>query len=259
MNAFVETTILTDALLKPGSAKNLAAKAALKRYAKTELPVYAIREFKAGPLHYFCYFHNKLVTTKSLADTVAALNQLSPFQRYLKSTSFEALEAAIRIGGEKANPDDDLADRYRLSTAKLIVQSWRRRRKLTHSTVQDLPCYVECAPQLNKDGIFDSKPRDCDPAVECCLAKQLRLNPEALRLMRDSIPETSVRQEDRNRRAVLKRLIKHPKERLDKKSCKQLGDAYFAFFCPEDSVILTTNIKDHQPLAASIGKVVEKP
>ena len=48
--AYVETTILTDILLKPDSEKQVEALRALERYAKTLLPVYAIKECKAGPM-----------------------------------------------------------------------------------------------------------------------------------------------------------------------------------------------------------------
>jgi hypothetical protein len=37
------------------------------------------------------------------------------------------------------------------------------------------------------------------------------------------------------------------------------GDAYFSFFAPPGSIILTTNAKDHVPLAAALGKIVQAP
>lgn len=57
--AFVDTTILADALLKPGEVEQLT-KTALLRYTTTELPVYAIKEFKAGVLKNYIWFYNKL-------------------------------------------------------------------------------------------------------------------------------------------------------------------------------------------------------
>jgi hypothetical protein len=94
--AYVETTILTNLLLKPGSEKESRAKLALARYDSTILPVYSIKEWKAGPLQHFAYFHNKLVTTRSLTNTIAALNSLA-YNPYKKNTSFEALEAVMRL------------------------------------------------------------------------------------------------------------------------------------------------------------------
>ena len=57
--AFVDTTILTDSLLKDGAVAKTPKKG-LKQFEITELPVYAIKEFKSGPLKNFKWFHNKL-------------------------------------------------------------------------------------------------------------------------------------------------------------------------------------------------------
>jgi hypothetical protein len=46
---------------------------------------------------------------------------------------------------------------------------------------------------------------------------------------------------------------------LDNSKCRSLGDAVFAFLAPVDSVILTTNIKDHRPLAQALGKSAVSP
>jgi hypothetical protein len=46
---------------------------------------------------------------------------------------------------------------------------------------------------------------------------------------------------------------------LDNGKCRSLGDAVFAFLAPADSVILTTNVKDHQPLAEALGKSAISP
>ena len=79
---------------------------------------------------------------------------------------------------------------------------------------------------------------------QCCLSDELKLglNKKLLNAMRDAIPRTSVRYEDRNRRKVLKQLIDTPKIPLEREQCRWLGDAVFAFFCPPDAEILTTNL-----------------
>jgi hypothetical protein len=71
--AYVETTILTDVLIKPGSKNEGVAKAAFSRYTETLLPVYSIKEWKKGPLDHYAYVHDKLVQTKSVADTYVLL------------------------------------------------------------------------------------------------------------------------------------------------------------------------------------------
>lgn len=265
--AYVDTTILTNILLKPGSKKGEEAKAALARYDETLLPVYAIKEWKKGPLDHYAYVHDKFVQTKSLADTVGAINSLSPYYApYKKATSYESLESAMRLADAKpasdsspASLDSEMADRYRLALARLIFSSWQKRRKVATTTFQDLECYTEAKPRLDKDGYVDLKPQKCYQDRECCLADRMKADAVLLKALRDAIPEGSRREEDRNRRKVLKQLINTPKVELTEQQCRWLGDAVFAFFCPPDAVILTTNVRDHKPLAAAAGKATEQP
>jgi hypothetical protein len=264
-DAYVETTILTDILLKPNTPKQQRAKAALARYKNTLLPVYSIKEWKAGPLSNFAYLHDKLVVTGSLRDTHQAISALARGS-YRQSTSLEALTAAGTVANRQRVPyvglgsnDEDMADSYRLALESLIIRSWRKRRKVTTEVVDELPCYVEIEPKIGKDGLIDLKPRQCERDQECCLAPELKSNPALLEALRKAIPEGSARKEDQRRRQALKQLIKHPKDFVDRETCQNLGDAIFAFFCPKNAVVLTTNIRDLEPLAKSAGKSAEKP
>jgi hypothetical protein len=267
--AYVETTVLTNALLKPASVKEAAAKSALSRFDETLLPVYSIKELKAGPLDHYAYVHDKLVQTRSLAHTMAAVNSLNPVtEARRKSTSMEALAAAAQLDSSKPTKirsdspaDEEMADRYRFALATLIILSWQKRRKVTTKTIQDLDCYTEAQPKIGKDGFFDLTPKECAHDRHCCLWDELKLatNQHLLIALRGAIPESSERYEDKNRRKVLKHLINTPKIPLDREQCRWLGDAVFAFFCPQDAIILTTNIGDHQPLAKAIGKSAKKP
>lgn len=263
--AYIETTVLTNILLKPGSPKEARAKTALTRYSSTLLPVYSVKEWKAGPLQNYAYFHNKLVTTKSLANTISALNSLS-YSPYKKGTSFEALEAATRLDTGPAaatatgtERDREASDRYRLAVASLILRSWRRRRKVMTHCIQDIECYTEAEPKIGKDGLFDLKPQRCHQDRECALAGLLKARPDLLTALRNSISESSTRREDRERRKVLKQLVNTPKLPLGRDSCRALGDAIFAFFCPDDAVVLTTNMRDLDPLTKAVGKRAESP
>jgi hypothetical protein len=267
--AYVETTILTDVLLKPDSPKQVAAQQALARYDETLLPVYAVKECKAGPMDHYAYVHDKLVQTRSLRYTLSAINSLNPVKDARRqSTSREALEAAATLEPTISAPrrsdaaiDEEIADRYRLALASLIVRSWRRRRKVTTRTIQDLECYTEAEPRIGKDGFFDLSPKLCQGDRPCCLWEELTReeNVELLVALRNSIPETSTNYEDKNRRRVLKALINTPKIPLMRDDCRWLGDAVFVFYCPADAEILTTNVNHHRPLAKAIGKRAVSP
>ena len=264
-DAYVETTILADLLLKPQTAKWSRAKAALAQYEKTLLPVYSIKEFKAGPLDNFAYLHDKLVLTKSYRDTLEAISSL-PRGSYKQSTALEANTTAATLTKnqpsqptENSTVDKDMADRYRLALAKIIITTWDKRRKVTDEVTDELECYTEASPRIGREGLFDLEPKRCDGNRECCLSEKLKAAPDTLKALRDAIPATSQRAEDKNRRKALREIIRKPNEPLDRDACRALGDAIFAFFCPKNAVILTTNIRDHKPLAEAIGKNAETP
>jgi hypothetical protein len=46
---------------------------------------------------------------------------------------------------------------------------------------------------------------------------------------------------------------------MSEKTCRNLGDAFFALFAPQDAVVLTTNLKDHSVLAKALNKKAEAP
>ncbi len=267
---FVDTTVLTDALLKDTDRAKDAR--SILASAESELPVFAIREFKAGPLRYLVWLHNKLVELKSIAGVLQAIHALSRTpQRYLTSTAIEALAAAQASSiagatfaslaskyGKMANPDSAQADEIRVHLHRAVSRAWSRRRSLTTRTVQRLSCYQETSP-VERRGMLELTPNRCLVNRECCLARLLREAPDDLAKLRSANKEMPANQESQRRGRVLKDLLRKPGYLLDESSCRHLGDALFAFFAPSDARILTTNLKDHGPLAAALGKVAVTP
>jgi hypothetical protein len=269
-SAFVDTTVLTDALLKPGP-KSDAARAALESFNHTFLPVYAIKEFKAGPLGYFRWLYNKCVIFKSFEAVINALHGISRTpRRYLTSTAIEGLQLfasemkSITPGrlvekyGSDAEMDFVLSDRLRWSVRAQIDLAWEERRALTSEVVDELTCYTETPPYVDEKGLIVLKPTSCEPDGECALAQRLKAEPEALKKLHAAVPKSG-RAEDVKRAQVLKDLYRIHKQPLTAEKCRSLGDAVFSFFCPRGAVILTTNVRDHKPLAESLGKTAVSP
>ena len=268
--AFIDTTILTDILLKSDSSKKKAADA-LRRYSKTILPVYAIKEFKAGPLANYIYAHNKLCEVGSYKGTIAALSKLcrTP-QRYKTATSLEALEMAgesiakftpkewLEKYGDHCSMDETLCDEAKIAIKYKIFSSWKRLRKTFDKVDFPLDCYDEVAP-IEKRKLIERKPTKCRKGENCAAKSLLLQDIESLRKIRNAIDSNSKKDEDIKRRRVLKIIIQHPRVELTDNECRHLGDAVFACLAPPGSVILTTNTKDHIPLAESLGKKVESP
>jgi hypothetical protein len=184
--AYVDTTILADILLKAGQPKGDQALAALQTFESTQLPAYAIKEFKRGALARFAWLHNKFVTTNSFTQTMAALHAVAGTPlRYLTSTALEAVvkasasiahETPASLGakyGNDAHMDNILRDEYRLAIKKVIFQAWASLRNVTTETVHPLSCYDE-KPPYEKRGMIELDPKKCDLQPTCCLAPRLR-------------------------------------------------------------------------------------
>jgi len=269
--AYVETTVLADALLKPG-ARAEAAKSAIRRYDESLLPVYSIKEFKAGPLSHYVWFHGKLVTTGSWAQTLTQLRKtaMSPFRSRWVSTAVEALEAAAHknrsktLGdlvakyGAPATENAVLCDRYRLSLRSIVMRAWKKRRSLTSTVVDELSCYPE-SDVIEKRRLIDLGDVECCPKDECSLASELRSHPATLSLMLTAIASQPTKEENTKRAQALRDIIRLPNQKLTPKQCRHLGDAVFAYFCPPDAVILSTNVSDLRPLAEAVGKKAVAP
>jgi len=261
---------LADALLKPGPRAE-AAKAAIRRFDESLLPVYSIKEFKAGPLHHYAWFHGKLVQTKSWRASLEQLRRMgsSPRARWA-SSAVEALEAAaqnrrnITLGelitkyGAIATEDRVICDSYGYTLGNIIRTAWKRRRKLTTGVVGELSCYSE-GDVVQERELFEFGEMKCCPKDECALAGELRRNIATLKTLRDTVGAQPPKAENQKRFQVLRDFIRVPRQKLTPKQCVALGDAIFAFFCPSDATILTTNTTDITPLAEALGKRAEAP
>jgi len=190
-------------------------------------------------------------------------------RRYTTLTAIEALHHCARdfesmTSAEVAAkyPDQTLAriirDHYLLHLKRMIVQSWRQRRTLTTAVLQELSCYPERAPRFQVGGLVERDRLGCDHGAECCLAVELRNRRPDLEKILETLQKLPPKPENLRRTRILKEFLKR-KGRfvLKDKECRGLGDIIFAVFCPDDAVIVTTNIQDFVPLASALGKKVD--
>lgn len=266
--AFVDTTVLTDVLLKAGEPRE-RAKAALARFVDTLLPVYAIKEFQAGPLANYCWIHNVLVNEQSMGRAMQRVHAVSRTpQRYLTSTSIEAMavatHAALGVDTETAlakygitSIDSLAATEIRLNLRALIFRAWRKRRRITTTVVDHLTCYDEIGPTEQR-GLIVIKRWPCSLEPNCALAKMFRGKPHDVQALIVTVKAQGEGREHQKRYQAL-RMLSRTTRPLDQKQCRALGDAVFAFSAPADATILTTNLKDHKPLAEALGKSVLAP
>ncbi|HME58551.1 MAG TPA: hypothetical protein VKF63_09440, partial [Terracidiphilus sp.] len=138
----------------------------------------------------------------------------------------------------------------------IIQNGWRDRRKVTTEVVQELDCFPENPPYLDEElRIMTLGKRGCPSNEDCHYATELRKRTRDLNLLLQVI-KGSDRREDIRRRKALNLLVRTPNRKFENEDCRGLGDAYFALNCPESATILTSNKKDHAPLAEALGKSV---
>jgi len=160
--ATLDTTILTDLLLKHAT-RGQVIRECLSGFDEVLIPGYAVKEFVAGPLTYFTWLHNRVVTTQSLQEVFDWIHRVSRTpRRYATSTVIEALrEAASRAEeihtagivdryGNAASLGLVVRDQLRLSLRGTIRGAWARLSGYA-KTIVDVPfCYR--AGDLTEEG-----------------------------------------------------------------------------------------------------------
>ncbi len=267
--AFIDTTVLTDFLLKSGAVRE-AARRAIAGFSHTSIPVYAIKEFKAGPFRNFIWMHNKLASSKSYSVALDALHRMSRTpKKYTTSTAIEALRDASGSIGKKTSqevlskygPNESLdqiyCDELRLVLKTVIFKAWSKRRAVTDEVVAPLLCYREVKPSERR-GLIEIGKTTCEKNEPCSILSYIRENLSSANLVKDSL-KGSDKLESQRRHKVLREVCRKSNYLLDEKECRYLGDAVFVLLAPDDSSILTTNISDFKTMADAVGKKVVTP
>jgi predicted nucleic acid-binding protein len=259
---YLDTTVLIEALFKT-SRRRRKARAAVQDFAKSLLPVYAIKEMSAGALSYAVWLYNKLSETHSVQRTHDAIvsniknpNRVTTSLELLGAASEAFTGADLADARTPAQLDRMLAEMNALSLRRIILNGWRSRRKITTDVVQELDCFPENAPYIDEElHIMTVGKSSCPSNMDCHYASELRRRPSDLNLLLQVL-KGSTRREDIRRRKALNVLARTPKRSFDNGNCRGLGDAYFALNCPKNATILTSNQRDHAPLAEALGKSV---
>lgn len=270
-SCFVETTVLAEALLKI-STRRQSAVAMIAEYPHSILPVYSIKELKAGPLFGYRWVHDKLLEMKSFIEVRNWID--IQYGSYRKGSAQEALNmgeeatlAGLEIfnGSMFASPRDarsvqeKMADSVRYHIRRRIQFAWRERRKITKSVSNELTCFAESAPWIDEStGFYEDNRLGCDIGEQCCLAHGFSMRRGDLMKLKAAI-KGSIKDEDKRRRKAIYRLL-NPKtnKTFGNEECRHLGDAVFVLQCPKECEILTTNIKDLKKLGAALKKNVRQ-
>jgi hypothetical protein len=269
--AYLDTTVVANALLRSDATGKRCAEA-IERYAYSEMPEYALKELKAGPLSAWVWAHNKFNETRSFADTLAAIGVISSTpRRNFSASALQALQQAaeadkasfvtdLGLPGDGGAPiDRALADRYRLYLRRKVISAWRRRRTVVSHVSLPLLCFIEGDLLEKSGGNLAFERYSCPRNADCDVFKVLsRMRDDVYRLM-EVVKAQPQKPENTKRYQALRHIHRTPNRAYSDSLCRGLGDAVFSLMAPRDCVILTTNIKDHGPLAKAVGKVAVEP
>jgi hypothetical protein len=189
----------------------------------------------------------------AIATSLEAISDAAISNR--KKTLFELAEKY----GNYANIDRIQCDEMRLAIKIKIFMAWKNRHKISSVIIAPIDCYQRKFEIYEDKGIIEVGPaflKDC--VQKCELISILRNELDSLKKMRNAISNLTTNEQKRQNQA-LKKIINNPRMTMDHKTCRNLGDIVFALLCPPDSIILTTNTKDHQILADSLGKKASSP
>jgi len=269
--AYLDTTVVANALLR-GDAIGKRSADAIKRFSYSETPEYALKEFKAGPLRAWLWCHNKFNETRSFADALAAINALSITpQRNFSASARQALEVAANADrdafasvldlreGDGGTLDRALADRYRLYLRRKVTTAWRSRRAVASNISMPLKCFVEGDLRELRGGNLAFERYSCPKNAKCDVFAILSKKPDEIGCLMEAVKGQEKKLENDKRYQSLRHIHRTPNRAFSDSLCRNLGDAVFAIMAPNDCVILTTNIRDHGPLATALGKVAVEP
>jgi hypothetical protein len=163
-SAYLETTILADALLKPGTKLQSDATEALNRFSTRELPHYALKEFK-GVLQYLVWLHNCFVTEKTLSGALARIHRVMRRQHGRAATGLELIATQVALLSKSVNPSTAAAlglrfdpdtlygMEIRVALKTLIFKSWVKR-TLNSKLANSLSCVDNSGPSIDKSGLI---------------------------------------------------------------------------------------------------------
>ena len=153
--------------------------------------------------------------------------------------------------------DKDRAEDLRLGLKKLIVAAWQGGKTIPDRVMFPLRCHLLKAPMDTADGLIQQSAHLCKGTEICDQASQLKHENDALGRVCLFLESKERSPEDDRRRKALHRV--RSGERMNNSHCRSLGDAVFAILSPDGHVIVTTNVKDHEPLAGTLGKTALRP
>ncbi len=261
---FIETTIMTDYLLKDKNKVNNV----LYNYNRKITSNYVRMEFKKTPLNYLIYLHNKAVSCKNITEVHEAINKLSSnYHKYrLLSTLenvtnfyknvFEKRPSEIIIECGNMTLNEYLREKAISHFSLLIRKCWRKFDETVDEIINPMECFVDIQPPYKKGRIYRDDTRTCKKSQnKCNIRGFINENRGTFNNILNKLQEMgAVDQETKKRRKSLKRILRTENKQVTIEDCRACSDAIIAVEAPEGAAIFNNNKKHYDPICDAIGK-----
>ncbi len=267
--SFLDTTVLIHIAegVKPHSTKG---EAFIGANQPAEIPYYALRELLTGRVRILCDAHNALLSAENAPEALLSIHRSCCFAgRTMNSKLEEIAKAMASVFVDNPKGSRELLKREMLQDLAIKANNlWRKSRQLKMTTlVQPLACFNDGKVDFGPSGELMG-PRNsfnCIKNERCAAAAYIYDDISNLTKMIEALHPKNLeskaanKTENKTRRKVLKDLLSQGPKDFNKGSCRALGDAYFAAMCPPGSVVVTSNMDDHEPLCLALGKKAIEP
>lgn len=269
--SFLDTTVV---VMAADPSTNVApaesAKAAIRATLPCEVPTYAFRELLAGFVRNLCDAHNVLLASENEAEAALAILRLPAVQGRSRDARLVAIFESIRDAyrTKSAGARDELRMEAMDALAVRAHRCWNDANRLPSTTkVQPLACFIGGKLGIGTAGELRGPGGtfNCDANARCAAAAYMYEDRVTLNRLIDALapealpPEAAAKNENRQRRKVLREIENRGPISFSKRGCRAIGDAYFVAKCPPGAVVLTTNRSDFEPLCAAVGKTARAP
>jgi len=232
--AFLDTTILCNALELSGTTKAKVAQDALDSYDSTEAPVYSLKELRAGPLSSWILAHNVIAAESSIEDAIERLGKMSSFKPRQGSVSSFALITGLlgvirqqkEANPSKNHPDFDEKALLENHLALRILRAWKKRRSVASKVVQPLACFVDQELLLVDRQLKFDGGSECAKGIACGAALELKKHSAVVtQLLKNVFPPppkgeiSKEKREKTRRRQALKEVVSHAPANFPRKDC----------------------------------------
>jgi len=269
--SFLDTTIVINIAEKTDPHFSKSKQYLLANQPVT-FPYYALRELLAGHVQLLCRLHNILRGSNNVGEAFLAISRMHPLEGRKKHSSFQALGEALSDLCQRSPKGtlEEVTPALTRALALRIARVWSSACRPTAMEVtQPLSCfnhgdvgYGIMGELRGPNGSFNCRSHASN---RCAAAAYIYGDQVALTNLIAALrpkkltPGQASKNENIQRRKVLKDLQTDGPSKFNKQKCRALGDAYFATMCPPGSVVVTTNASDFEPLCAALNKSFSVP